>query len=54
LHAALWEQALEWLAEAFEARDPQLWMEINGDRRWDILHSDGRFTALLQRMGFKM
>ena len=48
------EEALRWLAEAFEARDPQLWLEINGDRRWDILLSDGRFTALLQRMGLKM
>jgi DNA-binding winged helix-turn-helix (wHTH) protein/TolB-like protein/Tfp pilus assembly protein PilF len=47
------EKALEWLTEAYEAHDPQLWLEINGDRRWDILLSDARFTALLQRMGFQ-
>lgn len=47
------EQALEWLIEAYEAHDPQLWLEINGDRRWDIFLHDANFQALLQRMGFK-
>ncbi len=43
------DRAFDWLDRAYDARDT--WMSfVNTDPRFDSLHSDPRFRALLQRM----
>lgn len=44
------DQALEWLAKAYEERSGFL-VYIKCDRRFDTLHSDPRFDTLLKRVG---
>ena len=51
IHAGLRsaDQALEWLARAIAAHSPQLiWLKTTPELDW--LHSDPRFTALLEKM----
>ena len=46
------ERAFEWLDRAYDARDT--WMAfLNTDPRFDSLHADPRFTALVKRMGME-
>ena len=43
------ERAIDWLEEAYEARDPNL--PYVGSPSWDALRADPRFRALLRRIG---
>ena len=45
------DQALTWLEKAYEDRDENMTL-LNVDPVLDSLHTDPRFTDLLQRMGF--
>ena len=47
------DQALEWLAKAYEERSGFL-VYIKCDRRFDALHSDPRFESLLKRVGLPL
>ena len=44
------DRAFYWLETAFEERSSAL-SHIKADPRYEILHSDSRFSELLQRMG---
>jgi len=52
LHAALGEngQAMDWLARAYDSRNPYLWLRIKTDPRLDSVRLEPRFTELLHRM----
>jgi tetratricopeptide (TPR) repeat protein len=52
IYAGLGEKqhALEWLEKAFDDRSLEM-IFLKVDPRFDRLHSDPRFTALLRRMG---
>jgi len=52
IHVTLGETdaAFEWLGKAYVARDPWLaWLGV--DRRFDRVRQDGRFAALLKKIG---
>jgi hypothetical protein len=44
------ERAFEWLQKAVEARDWQMGM-LNVEPAFDVLRSDQRFAALVERVG---
>jgi len=46
------DETFEWLNKAYEDRSSSMpWLKI--EPKWDGLHSDARFTALLDRVGFE-
>jgi eukaryotic-like serine/threonine-protein kinase len=46
------DQAFAWLEKAFRERDPYL-LDLKNYHRFDPLHSDPRFTALLRKIGLE-
>jgi TolB-like protein/DNA-binding winged helix-turn-helix (wHTH) protein/Flp pilus assembly protein TadD len=51
VHAGNNEEALRWLAEAYQQHTPSM-VGLKSDRVWDPLRSDPRFQDLLRRMNF--
>ena len=45
------DQAFEWLARAFNERDPML-VAVRSDPAFDALHGDARFGSLIKQIGF--
>ena len=46
------DKAFEWLEKAYDERDPRLY-PTKVVHRWESLHSDPRWTALLKKMGLE-
>jgi hypothetical protein len=46
-----WDDALDWLERAYEARDVHLIL-VPVDPKWNPLRNDARLVALLKRCGF--
>jgi len=47
------EQALDWLAKAYEIRDPKMpFLKTDRTRIWKNVENDPRFQDILRRVGF--